>query len=74
MSWTLEDAQKHLEAWLAADLAVSTGKSYRIGSRQLERADIKDIREQIAFWRREIDKLSSNRRGARVMRVVPRDL
>ncbi|WP_028551748.1 DUF6148 family protein [Paenibacillus sp. UNC451MF] len=74
MAWTLEDAKKHLDAWLAAELAVSTGQSYRIGTRQLERASLSEIRQQITFWRNEVSKLAANRRGSRVMRVVPRDL
>ncbi|MFH5187122.1 DUF6148 family protein [Paenibacillus sp. TAB 01] len=73
MSWTLETAKQHLEAWLAAELAVSTGQSYKIGPRELVRANITEIRQQITFWRNEVNKLSYNRRGARVMRVVPRD-
>lgn len=73
MSWTLETAKKHLNAWLEAELAVSTGQSYRIGSRQLTRADLAEIRQQIKFWRQEVARLEG--RGARkVLRVVPRDL
>nr|WP_238938005.1 DUF6148 family protein [Anaerobacillus isosaccharinicus] len=37
---TLERARKHLEAWLEAELAVSTGQAYRIGTRQLQRANL----------------------------------
>jgi predicted RecB family nuclease len=72
-SWTIETAKAHLQAWLDADLAVSTGQSYRIGSRQLTRADTSEIRKQIAFWRTEVAKIE-NKRSRRVMRVVPRDL
>lgn len=73
-AYSLEEAQKHLSAWLAADLACSTGQEYKIGSRTLRRADLSDIRKQIAYWRNEVDALSISRRGARVMRIVPRDL
>lgn len=75
--WTLEEAQKHLDAWLNAELAVSTGQAYRIGTRQLNRADLGQIREQIIFWRNEVAKLEAKvngRSARRVMRVVPRDL
>lgn len=72
---TLEVAEKHLDAWLAAELAVATSQSYKIGTRSLTRADLSDIRQQIKFWRNECDRLrTGRRRGARVMRVVPRDL
>ncbi|MGF9822585.1 DUF6148 family protein [Brevibacillus agri] len=75
MSWTLQTARSRLNAWLEAELAVSTGQSYRLGSKQLTRANLSDIREQIQFWRNEVARLErGNRPGARVMRVVPRDL
>ncbi|WP_106494899.1 DUF6148 family protein [Lentibacillus sp. Marseille-P4043] len=68
----LERAKKHLESWLDAELAVSTGQSYRIGTRQLTRARISDIRKQITFWKREVNRLQG--KGSRkVFRAVPRD-
>ncbi|WP_228485746.1 DUF6148 family protein [Thermaerobacillus caldiproteolyticus] len=73
MSITLEQAEQQLNAWLAANLAVSTGQSYRIGNRQLERADAAEILRQINFWRREVERLRSGRRGVRVFRAVPMD-
>lgn len=72
---TLEQAKQHLNAWLEADLALATGKSYRIGSRNLTRADAAEISERIAYWRRQVDVLSTQgKRGNRVIRLVPRDL
>jgi hypothetical protein len=72
-SISLETAKKHLEAWLAAELAVSTGQEYRIGSRILRRANLSDISKQINYWRREIARLQG--KGVnRVIRVIPRDL
>lgn len=75
MSWTLQTAQTHLQTWLDAELAVATSQEYRIGTRSLRRADLDEIRQQIKFWRNEVDRLTNGRkRGARVMRAVPRDL
>lgn len=74
-SWTLDQARQHLNAWLEAELAVSTGQRYRIGSRELTRADLPEIAERIRFWSNEVARLESGRgSGARVIRVVPRDL
>ena len=70
---TLEQAKQHLQAWLNAELAVSTGQSYQIGSRQLQRASLPEIRKQINYWRSEVARLDGRGRR-RVMRVVPRDL
>ena len=76
-AFTLETAQKHLEAWLEAEIAVTTGQSYTIGSRQLDRANLYQIREQIKYWRSEVEKLLSQSKGKgrnRVFRIVPRDM
>lgn len=62
MTTALEEARIHLEAWKAADLAVASGKSYRIGSRQLQRADVSEIRGQINYWQKKVNKLSGVRR------------
>lgn len=69
---TLERAKKHLEAWLDAELAVSTGQSYRIGTRQITRADIEDIRKQIAYWQRKI-KILQGKSSRKVYQAIPRD-
>lgn len=74
MPWTLAEAQQHLQAWLEAELAVSQGQEYRIGGRSLTRADVSLIAERIRFWRAEVVRLETGRRGARVLRAVPRDL
>ncbi|SHJ74634.1 DUF6148 family protein [Tepidibacter formicigenes] len=77
MAYTLEVAKKHLEAWLTAELEVTTSQSYSIGSRSLTKANLPEIRKQIQFWKNEVEKLKniSKRKGRnRVMRVVLRDL
>lgn len=74
-SWTLEEAKTQLSMWLEAEAAVATGQAYKIGSRQVTRANLADIVQRIKFWRGEVTRLESGRgAGARVMRVVPRDL
>lgn len=70
---SLERAKKHLEAWYEADLAVSTGQSYRIGTRYLTRANLSEIRKQITYWEREVARLEG-KGNRRVFRAVPRDL
>jgi hypothetical protein len=75
MAWTLDEAKLHLRAWLDAELAVSTGQRYKIGTRELTRADLREIAERIRFWSNEVTRLERGRGGgARVLRVVPRDL
>lgn len=71
---TKERAEKHLEAWYEADIAVSTGQSYKIGSRELRRADLREIRRQIEYWENKLEQLSSRKSRRRVIGVIPRDL
>lgn len=74
-AFTLEEARKHLEAWKKADLALSQGRSYQIGTRSLTRVDLKDVREQIEYFARLINQLESTgrARSPRLRRVVPID-
>lgn len=58
MSLTLTDAQAHLDAWLAADLAVSDNQSYTIQDRTLTRADAAAIRQNVRYWEGRVKQLS----------------
>lgn len=72
-----ENAKKHYDAWLEAEMAVTNSQSYSIGSRSLTRANLSEIRQQLDYWQKEIDKLTAleNHRGRnRTFRAVPRDL
>lgn len=74
---TLEVAQKHLDAWLEAELTVTTGQSYTVGSRALTRANLTEIRNSIDYWNGKVQKLEKlQHKGGRnrIKRVVPRDL
>ena len=71
--WTLEEAQNHLKAWMKAEIEVASGQSYQIGSRRLDRANLYQIREQIKFWKNEIQKLQSSGKR-RAFRITPRDI
>lgn len=76
-AWTLEQAKQHLQAWMEAEIKVTTGQSYSVGTRQLTRANLNDISEKIKFWANEVEKIQvrQQHRGTnRVYRVVPRDL
>lgn len=68
---TLAQAEARLADWLAADEAVATGQSYQIGGRSLTRASAAEIRRNIDYWERRVNRLSSGRGGARVRYLVP---
>lgn len=63
MTMTATIAQTHLDAWLAADLAVAKGKSYSIQGRSLTRVDAMEIRGQIAYWQGIVDALNAEAAG-----------
>lgn len=74
---TLETAKKHLDAWLEAEMTVTTGQSYTIGSRTLTRANLTEIRNAIDYWNGKVNQMENVERTGgrnRVRRVVPRDL
>ena len=73
----LEIARKHLDAWLTAELEVTTHQSYTIGSRSLTKANLAEIRKQIEYWNDQVARLENiEKRGGRnrIYRAVPRDL
>lgn len=77
MSVTLERAETHLNAWLDAELKVTGGQSYSIGSRSLTYANISEIRKQIDYWSNQVSELkieASGRKVSRNRRIIPRDL
>lgn len=74
---SLETAKKHLDAWLTAELEVTTHQSYTIGSRSLTKANLSEIRKEIDYWKNEVARLENvEKRGgrSRVFRAIPRDL
>ncbi len=74
---TLKDAQKHLDAWLKAELELTSHQSYTIGSRSLTKANLKEVREQIKFWQNQVARLENIAKCKgrnKVYRVVPRDV
>lgn len=74
---TKQIAEEHLDAWLDAEMAVTTSQSYQIGGRQLTRADLGEIRKQIEYWSDKVERLeAAETRGgrSRMFRAVPRDI
>lgn len=69
---TLADAEAKLALWMTAETAVAGGQEYTIGSRNLRRANLAEIREQIGYWNSWVQKLSRGGSGGmRVRGVTP---
>ena len=59
MAMTAATAATHLDAWIAADLAVSKGQSYSIAGRSLSRADVTDITAKITYWQNVVSSFNA---------------
>jgi len=70
---TLAEAQVQLAAWEAASLALATGQSYTIGTRELTRADWGSVRDAIGYFENKVAKLTAGTTGPTVRRTIPRD-
>ncbi|MEI6856719.1 DUF6148 family protein [Psychrilyobacter sp.] len=75
MIFTLEEAQAKLKLWMEAEDTVAMGgKRYKIGKRELERADLNLISKRIEYWKRMILQIKRGTSGPRSVSVVLRDL
>lgn len=55
---TLAIAEARLALYLAAETKVLSSQSYELGDRKLTRADLKEIREGLAYWQSHVDRLN----------------
>ena len=77
--YDLEFIEGRLKMWLDAEAALATSQSYKVGTRELRRADLPEVREQIEFWENKYNKTTNEIDGTsggsrRTVRIVPRDL
>lgn len=71
----LAEAKEMRSAWIEAEKALTTGKSYQIGTRSLSRVDLSEVRDAIDYWTNEIARIENLAVGrGRAYRVIPRDL
>jgi len=68
--FTLAQAQDKLDGWMAAEDGVMTSQSYSMGSRQLTRADLSQIRDSIKYWNKEVISLTRGG-GIRITGATP---
>lgn len=68
---TLQQAQARLDEYLAAEAAVLSGQMYRIGERELRRANLNEIQAGINAWDMRVKRLSRRASGGAAA-IVPR--
>ena len=67
---TLQQAQAHLDTWLAADTAVSSGQVVEINGRHLTKVNAREIRENINYWENKVNRFSRGGVGIRRVRLA----
>lgn len=71
---TRAELQARLDAYLAAELAILQGQEYQIGSgngaRRLRRADLEQVRAEIASIRVELGGMDARAAGVRRIRYA----
>lgn len=74
----LNNYKERLELYIKAEAAILEGaQSYSIGSRNLTRADLSEIRKMISTLEDGIDELEAELSGGsrrKCIRVIPRDV
>lgn len=68
---TLAQAQAKLDEYMAAETAILSGQSYKIGERELRRADLAVIQAGIDTWNKRVTELQASASGRR-RAIVPR--
>lgn len=61
----MKTAQEMLDLYLQAELAVLNGQSFRMGERQLTRANLVEIQNGRREWQTVVDRQVTARRGTR---------
>ena len=74
MAYTREDCLQMIEAYRKAELAVLSGKSYKIGTRELEREDLDDVVKHRVEWERRLQILENGGKSRKIRGIIPRDL
>lgn len=67
---TIDTAEARLQTWLDAEAAVASGQSISMQGRRLDRANLAEIGERIAYWDKICKSLSTTSIAPRISRVV----
>lgn len=63
-----------INLYIEAEKAVLTGKRYKIGTRELERENLSEIRKARAEWEQRLKDLDNGGKRRKIRGVIPRDL
>lgn len=69
-------AKNRLQAYYDAEIAILSGQEYKIGTRQLKRADLQVIRDtikQLEIQVAQYEAMDAGKGPRRAIRITPRD-
>lgn len=67
----LSTAQAKLTFWLGVEEKIALCQRVQYEARTLERANLGEVRQQIEFWERRVNRASRSVSGVTLQRVVP---
>ena len=71
----LEEAKEMVKLYIEAEKKILSGQSYKIGTRELTRADLTKVVENREKWQKTVNELeNSNGKRPKIKRVLIRDL
>jgi hypothetical protein len=71
---TIDECKTMVSLYIEAEKAVITGKKYRIGTRELERENLSEIRKARAEWEQRLKDLENGGKRRKIRGIIPRDL
>lgn len=63
-----------INLYIEAEKSVLTGKRYKIGTRELERENLSEIRKARAEWEQRLKDLDNGGKRRKIRGIIPRDL
>lgn len=70
-AWTLSTANDFLKIWLDCEKAVAQNQSYEINGKVFRKADVGEVREQVKFWKTEVERLEESQKTGKPSRRGP---
>ena len=74
MVHSIEFCKRRLDMWLEAEEALATSQSYKMGTQELTRVNLSQVRKMITYWENELEKAKNGGKWYKSLRAVPRDL
>ena len=74
MVHSIEFCKRRLDMWLEAEEALATSQSYKMGTQELTRVNLSQVRKMITYWETELEKAQNGGKRYKSLRAVPRDL